>query len=248
MQTCGIIGFGSFGRFMASHLAKHFELRVTDVRDYSAEAQALQCRFTDLEEVAGCEVVVHAVPVQQLERLLQNVAPLLRPGALFVDVASVKVEPLELLERLVPKNVEYLALHPMFGPQSGAHGIEGLEVVLCGGRSSREECVATLLESDLGLVVHRMSAAEHDQQMAHIQGLTHWMAKALRDLEAPEIRLQTPAYRHLMAIEEILAEDSWELFLTIERRNPYAGPARRQLLDLLTRLEDRLSEEGDNGS
>ena len=67
------------------------------------------------------------------------------------------------------------------------------------------------------------------------------MAKALRELRVPDLELATPAYRHLLRIEEILREDSSELFMTIERENPFAAEARRSLLEKLNELERQIT-------
>jgi prephenate dehydrogenase len=45
----------------------------------------------------------------------------------LVDVTSVKVKPLEIIEKYFPKDkFQILGTHPMFGPQSGASGIKKL--------------------------------------------------------------------------------------------------------------------------
>lgn len=123
----------------------------------------------------------------------------------------------------------------MFGPQSGKHGITGLKVVLCPvrGRSGLRH----FLETVLALEVLEMTAEEHDRQMAYIQGLTHWVARALREIHMPDLQLATPAYRHLLSIEEILRQDTDALFLTIQRENPFASEARDELRTRLVELE-----------
>jgi prephenate dehydrogenase len=241
-ESLSIFGFGSFGQFMARHLACYFDVLVWDRVDLKSRAEEFGVRWAEPAELVTSSIVVHAVPVQNLESLLLELATELRPGTLFVDVASVKMKPLQMLSALLPESVDYLGLHPMFGPQSGRDGIAGLQVALCEGRGSRAACVREFLTGTLQLEVLEMTAETHDRQIAYVQGLTHWMAKALRELDTPEISLDTPAFRHLMKIEEILGEDSWELFLTIQRENPFAAEARQELVRQLARLEERLEE------
>jgi prephenate dehydrogenase len=73
--------------------------------------------------------------------------------------------------------------------------------------------------------------------MAYIQGLTHWIAKALREIKLPDLGLATPAYRHLLKIEENLREDSEALFRTIQTENPFAAGARAELQAKLREIE-----------
>ncbi len=123
----------------------------------------------------------------------------------------------------------------MLGPQSGRDGIRGLKVVVCAHRTTCLDRVLSLLQEDLGLRVLEMTPEAHDAEMAYVQGLTHWIAKALREIKLPNLDLSTPAYRHLLAIEAILREDSDALFRTIQAENPFAAQARR---DLVAKLRD----------
>ena len=246
-RTIGIVGLGSFGRFLVRRLGARFGLQVWDRRDLSAEAASLGARWTDVAGCAGCDIVIPAVPVQDLEGLVLELAPHLAPGTLVVDVASVKVKPLRILERRLPPHVQYVGTHPMFGPQSGRGGIRGLKVVLCLPErpvdEERVEALRAFLESDLELQVLEMSAEEHDSEMAYIQGLTHWMAKALREIHVPDPALGTVAYRHMMKIEENLRDDSDDLFLTIARENPFAAAARRELRERLREIEEAIDRD-----
>jgi len=88
-----------------------------------------------------------------------------------------------------------------------------------------------------------MAAADHDREMAYIQGLTHWIAKALREIRLPNLHLATPAYRHLLMIEEILRDDSLELFRTIQRENRFAHEARTELHSRLLEIEQALEHD-----
>ncbi|MFX9058099.1 prephenate dehydrogenase/arogenate dehydrogenase family protein, partial [Acinetobacter baumannii] len=92
-------------------------------------------------------------------------APHLRPGALVVDVCSIKTRPLEILERALPPGVDLLGTHPLFGPESGRAGLAGLRIALCPVRGRRAGQARRFLRR-LGLAVTVTTAAEHDRQMA----------------------------------------------------------------------------------
>jgi prephenate dehydrogenase len=156
-----------------------------------------------------------------------------------VDVASVKVKPLAMMAALLPAGADWLGTHPMFGPQSGREGIAGLRVALCApDRARRARLVRWFLSRRLRLEVLPMTAERHDHEIAYIQGLTHWVAKALREIELPDPRLATTAYHHLLAIEEILRHDSDALFLTIQKENPFVAAARAELMSKLLEIEE----------
>ncbi|HUP24382.1 MAG TPA: prephenate dehydrogenase/arogenate dehydrogenase family protein [Thermoanaerobaculia bacterium] len=245
----GIIGFGAFGRFLAKHLSERFAVVVTDLRPLAEAAATLGVRWAGLAEVAAQPNLVFAVPVQDLEAAALAARRFLRTGARVYDVASVKVKPLRVLDEILPRDASLLGLHPMFGPQSGRDGIQGLKVVLCRPpgprRAAAPRAVRRVLEAQLGLRVWELTPERHDHQMAHIQGLTHWFARALREIELPSPELATVAYQHMLAIEENLRYDSDALFLTIQRENPFGAAARAELRRRLEELERWIEEESE---
>ncbi|MBX3390078.1 MAG: prephenate dehydrogenase [Phycisphaeraceae bacterium] len=241
--SVSILGFGAFGRFMAAHLAPHFDLRVCDATDLSAETKKTGAKWTDLPTAATSDLIVLAIPVQRMEQLLRQLAPLLAGrNTLVIDVASVKVKPIALMRDLLPPETEIIGTHPLFGPQSGKHGIEGLPIAFCAVRASEERiaCVRSFLGDTLKLRVLDVSPEEHDRQMAYVQGLTHLVARAAAALELPQTELATVAYRRFAEMSESLAGDSWELFKTIENENPFAAEVRRQFAENIAKIERQL--------
>jgi prephenate dehydrogenase len=237
MTTLGIIGFGNFGRFMVQHLHTRFHIRVHDRLDVADEAAQLGVTSAPLPEVAASEILILAVPVQNMAEVLRDLRGVPRLPELVMDVGSVKVKPLDLMSRYLPRRVDIVGTHPMFGPQSGRHGIAGLKVVLCPLRTRRLERIRDFLTRELRLEVMEMSPEVHDSEMAYIQGLTHWIAKALREIKLPDLRLATPAYVHLLKIEENLRDDSSALFRTIQTENPFAAAARAELQAKLREID-----------
>lgn len=242
-SSISIIGFGAFGRFMASHLSTHFTLSMHDVVDLASESKTLGVQAVTLADSAQADIIVLAVPVQRLEPLLKQLAPLLaKRNTLVLDVASVKVKPIALMRDLLPPETEIIGTHPLFGPQSGKNGIEGLPIALCPVRASKERiaCVRSFLADTLKLKVLDVTPEEHDRQMAYVQGLTHLVSRAAAALELPRTELATLAYRRFAEMSESLAGDSWELFRTIENENPFAAEVRRQFAAQIAELESRL--------
>lgn len=244
-MNLSVLGFGAFGRFMASHVRSHFEVRACDVIDCSASANETSVQAVSLDDAARADVLVLAVPVQRMEQLLRELAPLLAGrSTLVIDVASVKVKPIALMRDLLPPETEIIGTHPLFGPQSGKNGIEGLPITFCPVRASEERiaCVRDFLASTLKLRVLDVSPEEHDRQMAYVQGLTHLVARAAAALELPQTDLATVAYRRFAEMSESLAGDSWELFKTIENENPFAAEVRRRFAENIAEIERRLPE------
>ena len=245
-KTLGIIGLGAFGRFMVKHLSPWFDIRGYDENTNSVEllkkdgAEAVT--VAGLAETAAADLVVFAVPLDNLERAALGAAPSIRPGTLVMDVTSVKTRPVEILSRIIPKHAELLGTHPLFGPQSGKDGIASLRIALCPVRIGPERYykVCDFLTDQLRLLVLKVDPDSHDKEMAKVQAMTHFMSRALREIGLPPSPMATRAYEKLQEFASIVLSDSWDLFLTIQKGNPYADELRQRLVDELSSLERRL--------
>ncbi|RAK57898.1 prephenate dehydrogenase/arogenate dehydrogenase family protein [Phenylobacterium deserti] len=223
MKSLGLVGLGQFGQLAARHLKTHFDVVVTDsAADAQARASELGVRFSALEEVARCEIVVVAVPVVAMRAVFEGIAPHLQTGALVIDVGSVKMLPVQWMGELLPPHVNLVATHPLFGPQSARNGLAGLRFVVCPVRGDRHETVAAFGRS-LGLTVTVTTAEEHDREMAYVQALTHLIGRSLVNIGIPDEQLKTPSYQHLLELCGLIGADTFELFTAIQTQNPYAA-------------------------
>jgi prephenate dehydrogenase len=238
----GIIGFGQFGQFMAQHLAPFFDVAVCDSADRQIEAETIGVKWRQFETVAGKEIVIFAVPLKSFADVLQRAVPFLRTDALCLDVCSVKMKPIELMLAHLPKTVEIVGTHPLFGPQSGRESIEGLRIAFCPVRTTQSGQIKRFLSDNLKLSVFEKSPEEHDREMAHVQALTHFVARALDELHVIDSELATVSYEELMRAARLVSEDSWELFQTIQQGNPFADTKRKAFIEKLIELENRMNE------
>jgi prephenate dehydrogenase len=239
-KTLGIIGFGGFGKFMTPHLLPYFNVFINDVLPLEKNVTDIGASWGSLKEVAGKDVVVICVPVQFLESVLIEIYSYLKPHTLVVDVSSVKVKPVELMLKHLPSSVEILGTHPLFGPQSGKNGIVGLNMVLSPVRTRKTRNIAKFLGQVLGLNILERTPDVHDQQMAYVQALTHFIGRAINEMDIPDVEQKTPAYQYLLDIKRNLGQDSIDLFYTIELENPYALNVRQNFIKELHALNERL--------
>lgn len=226
-----IVGYGQFGRFMAKHLRPY--CTVVPVQ-----------RKTSPATVANCDMVIFAVPWAGLESATTTIKPHIKPTTLIVDVTSVKQKPLALLQKHFPGH-EILGTHPIFGPQSGKHGLAGLPIVLCNVSFSSKNLAAAkrFLKQTLKLRVIEQTAKEHDTSMAKVQGLTHFIGRAIVNMDIKSHLANTKSYEQLLELKQLLGNDSWELFETIQNTNPEAKKVRTEFMNELVDLEKKLSDQ-----
>ena len=239
--SVGIIGFGAFGRLMAQHLRSHFQVRAYDPAFLPGPFSEMpDITLTSLEVAAGSSIVILATPVSALDETVSAIRPLLRPGALVLDVGSVKTVPAEIMRRGLPQNVDIIATHPLFGPQSARDGIVGLKIAICPIRGNKSPRVAAFLRGVLGLDVIVTTPERHDREAAMVQGLTHLIAKVLVQMEPLPKRLTTRSFDLLLEAVDMVRHDAPEVFHAIERTNPYSGEVRRRFFDLAYALDAEL--------
>ena len=240
-QTVGLIGLGAFGEFILPHFTKHFKTSIYDKhRDVSGLAKAHSAVVCDLKTLCQSDVIVIATPVKAFEEVVIAIAPHLRTGQLVMDVGSVKVLPTQLLNKHLPTGVDIIGLHPLFGPQSGKYGIEGLNITVCNVRGSRDAKLVPFLKDKLGLNVIIATPEQHDKELAYVQGLTHLIGKVFVGLNLPEFAQTTKTYDLLKQMVEMVRYDSDELFRSIERDNPYAAQAKEEFFAAVAELEKKL--------
>lgn len=241
-QSLGLIGVGAFGGFAVTYLVPHYNIVLHDPHTDIAElAKQHALEIGDLRRAATCDVVVLAVPVQKIETVLRQIAPMIKTGALVIDVASIKIGPANLMKNLLPEHVDIVGLHPLFGPQSGKNGIENLNIVVCNVRGLRGESVERFLANQLKLNVMRATPEEHDRELAYVQGLTHLIAKVVVSLDLPKFRFTTKTYDYMQKMVEMVRHDSEELFRAIEKENPFSGEAKQAFFNAAHKLEDDLN-------
>ncbi|OSQ48809.1 prephenate dehydrogenase [Thalassospira alkalitolerans] len=239
--SVGIFGFGAFGQLIARHLAPYFSLLVHDRNaDVSASAGQGNVRCADLVATAACDIVILAVPVSQMASVISDISSHLRPGAIVLDVGSVKIEPARLMRAGLPDHVDIIGTHPLFGPQSARAGIAGLKIAICPVRGQRFRRVAAFLRRTLGLNVFVVTPEEHDREAAIVQGVTHLIAKVLVRMDPLPTRMTTASFDLLVGATEMVRHDAPGVFWAIENANPHAGAVREQFFALAMEVRDQL--------
>ncbi|MDF7652173.1 bifunctional chorismate mutase/prephenate dehydrogenase [Pantoea sp. Acro-805] len=194
-------GGGQMGRLFEKMLTlSGYQVRILDKGDWD--------RSDELLKDAG--MVIISVPIHLTEQIIAEL-PKLPEDCILVDLASVKNRPLQAM--LAAHTGPVLGLHPMFGPDSGS--LAKQVVVWCDGR--QPEAYQWFLEQIQvwGARLHRISAVEHDQNMAFIQALRHFATFAYGLHLAEEnvnldqlLALSSPIYRlELAMVGRLFAQD-----------------------------------------
>lgn len=232
--TIGLVGFGNFGQFLAAKFVRQgHHVLATSRTDYSVRAAELGVEyFNDADDFAEShpDVVVLCTSILSTETVLSHLpVQRLRRSTLFVDVLSVKQFPKRLLLSTLPDYFDILCTHPMFGPESGKHGWQGLtfmyDPVRVNPGGVREQRVANFLrcfESE-GCDMVPMTCEEHDRHAASSQFITHTVGRMLGRLHLESTPVDTKGYKTLLDLVDNTANDSFELYYGLFMYNARCG-------------------------
>jgi prephenate dehydrogenase len=237
----GVYGLGRFGSFWAATLARHLSVGAWSRSQAHPLPPGVVAASED--EVLRAPALFLCVAISAFEEVVGRIEARLAPGAVVFDTCSVKVHPARVMERLIPAGVHIIASHPMFGPDSARNGLAGLPMILSPVRAPEESIRRwTLFFEGLGLRVVRMAPEEHDREAAFTQGVTHYVGRVLADLGLARSRIGTVGYNKLLEIIEQTCNDPWQLFVDLQRYNPFTAAMRARLHESLSRIMSTLEE------
>lgn len=221
LQSVGIIGYGAFGAFLRV-LITRFAPGVS-VRVSSSSHEPDGAAFFSFEDTCACDAVIFAVPIRAFEEVLGRALEHMRPDAVIVDIATVKVHTVEVLKRLAGGR-PYIATHPMFGPESYTKtggDVAGYRIVIA-DHTLQAGDYASLLERlrHIGFEVVETTADQHDKQLAETLFLTHFIGQVITRAGFERTAIDTVSFGFLMKAVEIVRVNT-ELFKDVFRFNPY---------------------------
>jgi len=172
-------GSGKMGRWFARFLRQEGHEVVITGRNEGKLKEAQQqldvsATTDNLAAVKDARAVLISVPIENFEAVVKQIGPHTEPGQVIMDVTSVKAFPVVKMHQHIGVGV-VLGGHPVFGP--GAKDVAYRSFILT-PTSSEEEALARKVKDYLetkGARATLMSPEEHDELMAVVLGLAHFM-------------------------------------------------------------------------
>ncbi len=190
-----IIGVGLIGGSLARVLkAKNLATRIIGAgRSRATLEEALKIGVIDsmgkgpAQSVEDADLVVLASPVGTFEKIVSEIGPYLKRGAILTDVGSVKGPVIKMIENTVPSGSHYVPAHPIAGREKSGVA-ESTETLFQGRRciltpTARTDQKALTAVRDMwiaaGAEVTVMDADLHDKVFAAVSHLPHVAAFAM---------------------------------------------------------------------
>lgn len=205
-----IIGVGLLGMSLLRAAHSCWPTILIDVHDTDPAARAFLREaglpitvHDEIEAVPPADIFVICTPASAVLDTLAPIATIATPGAIIMDVTSVKGEIMAQFAHRIPPEIHYVSTHPMAGGSSGGprHGRGDLFIdkpctltpfsAVPARAMEMVEQFWTMLGARPGIVA---SPARHDSRVALTSHLPHLLAFALMDtldlqMLGPEDRL-----------------------------------------------------------
>lgn len=230
MKRMTIVGFGRFGQLLAGIACDEFEVGIVEA-DTKKQALARKQDYTvqKPKDLKDADIIVLAVPISALEGVIQKIAQFVGKKQVVVDVCSVKVFPVALMNKYLP-DAQTLATHPLFGPDSTKAGLKGLKVAFCPlGIDAKNLASLKKFWESKGVEVIETTPEQHDRDMIYSLAFTHTIARIIGGMDMPDINLTTKNYEAIKQVAGLSMKDTEQLFHDMLYYNPYLIPMEKRL-------------------
>jgi len=226
-----IYGMGKMGKFFYDF----FFSRGYDVAGYDTLPER---RTVGEEKIGDYDVILLCVPMHAVEDAVSYISKNTK-NPLIVDISSIKGFVLPYLDS---SGLDYMSIHPMFGPDSEI-GLSNIIVVKRSGRKEEEVILEEFRRA--GAVLSEMQPEEHDAKMAEIQGVAHFLLTGMANFlasrfEKEDLVYASPIFLTLYKLSSRILNQDWRMYYYIQRN---AEVLRRELIKSLFDLDTKFSDE-----
>jgi len=241
MKIAIIGGYGRMGRWFTRYFTAHgHKVVISGVRLHKAKTFAEEAGVdfakNNVEAVKDVDLVMVSVPIPVAPRVIDEIAPHMKKGAIISEISSLKSGVVKALVEAASLKLRPLSLHPLFGP--GAQKLRGRKIAVVPILDSEaENNMAKEIFPEAETVV--VNAEEHDRVMALVLSLPHFMnvifASVIGDENLGTLKRLggTTFTLQLTLAEGVMTEDP-ALQATIQMDNKYVS---RYLDDFLSKAE-----------
>ena len=209
-----------------------------------APTKGSNCRFI---HAATCDFIFLCVPIPAFEDVVKQLLPVMKKGAVLIDVSTVKKQPVEVLQRrAMNARVWWIPTHPLFGPESFAangNSLKGLPLVVC--EEALAEPALMQMAYDLfvrgsGLKLFFMSADEHDKTIGVDQFVIQYFGRCIEDVEGwgEGLRVQTYSSSLFHKAMRLMKGDE-KLFWWVYEYNPHCRAIVQRIEDNVLKMRER---------
>ncbi|MCS7095494.1 MAG: prephenate dehydrogenase/arogenate dehydrogenase family protein [Candidatus Bathyarchaeota archaeon] len=235
-----IIGVGRMGRWFAKFFVDEgFHVVVSD----ESREKALKLKeelnvevASNVEAVKNADRILICVPIENFQKVVEEIHPQISPGQEVMDICSVKALPVKIMHNYIKQAVT-LGTHPMFGP--GVKSVKNQKFILTPTNSKEEKLAENFKRwlEEKGFRVFFMSPEEHDRVMSTVIGLPYLLSYAACDallsqsIFSEAKKVSGASYRILITLIEAIASENAEFTASLQMNLPEVDVVGEKLLE-----------------
>ena len=206
-------------------------------------ASRLNVSAWPFEKCSEADIVLVSVPVEDTYDVCKTIIGNMNDNSLLMELSSVKHGIADKLSRdLKEKNIEYLSLHPLFGPRIRTMRGRRIAIISVKIGPIAEKVINFLRGKDFLIV--ESTIEEHDRSMAIVQAAHHFTFLALLTMEgfhkASFKEFKTESFKRTDKTLKMIKENL-DTIMAIQKINPYAMDARKKFTEsakIINKMDD----------
>ncbi len=236
-ETVALIGgYGKMGIWILDFLRhqgilESLSVLITGPREGPGRkaAEKYGCEYSqDNIRAAGARYIVFCTPLGITPDLLGQIGPEIEKDSVVMDICSVKTPVCNVAREVLDPNVEYISVHPMFGPS--VSNLEGQVVILVpvNGGGFLEELREFLADYQARTLTTTWK--EHDYVLGVVQCLTHFtyisVGQTLKEMDFDIGRSRafaSPVYELMVDMIGRILSGNPGMYAEIQMSNPYSS-------------------------
>ncbi len=238
-MNSALIGFGRFGKLFYKFFKNDYNLQIYDKNESTFNGIKIKNLSKFNYEV---DIIFFAIPISSFKETSETIRQTIKPNTLIVELSSIKIYPLKILKKYFPKN-KILGIHPLFGPDSVKRSLRGHQLIVI-NETKIDKKINYVINSFMkkGVEIKYLNSREHDELMAYTLCLTQFIGRALGKLKLPDNSTGTKGYFDLLNIIKRTNNDTLQLFIDMNRYNPYSKLMRKKLIQSFIKIDNLLKE------
>ncbi|MBI4180696.1 MAG: prephenate dehydrogenase [Chloroflexi bacterium] len=257
MRVAIIGGSGKMGQWFARFLVQEGQAVVITGRNEqklreAKEQLGVEVTTSLTEAVNKADAVLISVPIDSFEEVVKQLQPLLQPKQIVLDITSIKVSPVATMHKYLKTGL-VLGTHPVFGP--GAKDIKNQNFVLTPTNQPERELAQKIKQylAARGARVTLMTPQKHDEMMAVILGLSHFIAIISADTLLTFNNLKQmkaiggSTYKVLLTLAEGVITEDAEFYASLQMHLPGVTKIEDQFQRSAKRWADMVKNKDKQG-
>jgi prephenate dehydrogenase len=208
-------------------------------------SKILNVKAGDLSLLKTVNIAIVSVPIENTVEAAVEAAEEMKKG-LLIYVSSVKIGVADKILGLIPSDLEYLSLHPLFGSKIKSFKGKNMAFIKLKDGELTNAMLEYLKWKGLNLI--ETSLKDHDEKMAAIQVMHHYayicLAFALENFASINelTNFSTTFFEKTLKQLKRLSENI-NVALDIQKKNIYGFKARKEFLNVANALQNMSRED-----